>query len=54
MFDDLNKSIDFKKNEYILNHFFQAPDIKHNIDVGLRPANILSDDTGGSIDLGKV
>lgn len=54
MFDDLNKSIDFKKNEYILKHFFQAPDIKNNIDVGLRPANIMSDNTGDGVDLGKV
>ena len=54
MFDDLNKSIDFKKNEYILKHFFQAPDIKNNIDVGIRPANIMSDDTGEGVDMGKV
>ena len=26
MFDDLNKSIDFKKNEYVLKHFFQPKD----------------------------
>ena len=26
MFDDLNKSCDFKKNEFILKHFFQASD----------------------------
>ena len=25
-FDDLNKSVDFKKNEYILKHFFQDKD----------------------------
>jgi hypothetical protein len=54
LFDDLNKSIDFKKNEYILKHFFQAPDIKNNIDVGLRPANIMSDDTGEGVDMGRV
>jgi len=54
MFDDLNKSIDFKKNEYILKHFFQSPDIKRDIDVGLKPAEIMSDDTGGAIDMGKV
>lgn len=54
MFDDLNKSIDFKKNEYILKHFFQSPDIKRDIEVGLQPAEIMSDDTGGAIDMGKV
>jgi hypothetical protein len=26
MFDDLNKSVDFKKNEYILKHFFVSED----------------------------
>ena len=26
LFDDLNKSCDFKKNEYILKHFFQSSD----------------------------
>jgi hypothetical protein len=26
LFDDLNTSCDFKKNEYILKHFFQASD----------------------------
>ena len=28
VFDDLNTSIDFKKNEYILKHFFQSEDIE--------------------------
>lgn len=37
-FDDLNKSIDFKKNEYILKHFFQPENIKLRKEI-----NIISD-----------
>jgi len=35
MFDDLNKSVDFKKNEYILKHFFRSedPSLRKEIDV---------------------
>ena len=45
MFDDLNTSIDFKKNEYILKHFFrsEAPELRKEIDVD----TIVNDDSGG-------
>lgn len=35
MFDDLNKSVDFKKNEFMLKHFFQPndPKLRKEIDV---------------------
>ena len=39
MFDDLNHSIDWKKNEYILHHFFQAEDPSKR-----RPIDNLSQD----------
>jgi hypothetical protein len=49
MFDDLNKSIDFKKNEYILKHFFRSedPSLRKEIDV------ITSEDEKGGIDAFK-
>ena len=45
MFDDLNTSCDFKKNEYILKLFFQSTDKENRkpIDVGLDPNNISKD-----------
>jgi hypothetical protein len=49
-FEDLNKSCDFKKNEYILKHFFRSedPSLRKEIDV------ITSQDEKGGIDLMKV
>jgi len=49
MFDDLNKSIDFKKNEYILKHFFRSedPSLRKEIDI------ITSEDEKGGIDAFK-
>jgi hypothetical protein len=46
MFEDLNKSIDFKKNEYILKHFFRSedPSLRKTIEV------ITSEDEKGGID----
>jgi len=46
MFDDLNKSIDFKKNEYILKHFFRSedPSLRTPVEV------ITSQDEKGGID----
>jgi hypothetical protein len=46
MFDDLNKSVDFKKNEYILKHFFQPkdPKLRKEIDVMTNPEEIVSGD----------
>jgi len=50
-FDDLNKSIDFKKNEYILKHFFQSADpaLRRAIEV-IAPTEQITDDTNGGID----
>jgi hypothetical protein len=59
LFDDLNHSVDFKKNEYILMHFFRSPDVNNR-----KPINnihethdfyekILKEDSGG-IDLIKM
>jgi len=46
MFDDLNKSVDFKKNEYILKHFFQSsdPKLRKEIDV-IKPIESISSET---------
>jgi hypothetical protein len=50
-FDDLNKSVDFKKNEYILKHFFQAedPKLRKTIEV-IAPIEQITDDNNGGID----
>jgi len=50
MFDDLNTSVDFKKNEYILKHFFRSedPSLRKEIDV------ITTEDTKGGIDAFRV
>jgi hypothetical protein len=51
-FDDLNKSVDWKKNEYILKMFFQAkdPKLRKEIDV-LKPIDsIVDEDSGKGID----
>lgn len=44
-FDDLNKSIDFKKNEYMLKMFFQPKDksLRKEIEVISDPENIYND-----------
>lgn len=54
-FDDLNKSIDFKKNEYILKMFFQSKDPKkrREIEVIKHPNSIINEDMGGG-DLTKI
>jgi len=56
MFDDLNKSVDWKKNEYILKMFFQSPDKKtrKSIEVITNPDDIIEQDTGKGLDLMKV
>ena len=53
MFDDLNKSVDFKKNEYILKHFFQPkdPKLRKAIDVSTNPEEIVS---GEGTDMMKI
>ncbi len=58
MFDDLNTSIDWKKNEYILKMFFQSENNKKEIDV-LNYTHedyerIVNNDSGGKIDLMKI
>lgn len=56
MFDDLNTSIDWKKNEYILKMFFQPKDkkLRKEIDVITNTDEITGQDTGKGIDLTKV
>jgi hypothetical protein len=56
LFDDLNESIDFKKNEYILKMFFQSSDKakRKEIDVLPDPSTITGEDVGGGIDLVKL
>ena len=52
MFDDLNKSVDFKKNEYILKHFFRAKDAGKRVPVDIE--NITDATAGNGVDLTKV
>lgn len=49
MFDDLSKSVDFKKNEYILKHFFRSadPSLRKTIDI----EKITKEDNKGGIDM---
>lgn len=56
MFDDLNKSIDWKKNEYILKHFFLAEDPSKQIkpDVMKDYDRIVNEDEKGGKDLTKI
>jgi hypothetical protein len=59
-FDDLNKSIDWKKNEYILKHFFLSEDPKERkvVDVLSQDHSfydkILEEDEKGGRDLMKL
>lgn len=56
LFDDLNKSIDWKKNEYILKMFFQSadPKLRKEIDI-IKPINSISSETGkGQPDMMKM
>ena len=56
LFDDLNESVDWKKNEYILKHFFQSSDPKRRrpIEVDINPENITRNDVGHGPDIAKV
>lgn len=56
LFDDLNKSIDFKKNEYMLRQFFQSsdPKLRKEIDVLAPIDNIINQDEKGGPDLMKI
>ena len=53
MFDDLNKSVDFKKNEYILKHFFvpEDPKLRKKIEIDVAPDRIISAE---GVDMMKV
>ena len=46
LFDDLNKSTDFKGNEFVLRHFFRSedPKLRKEIDVISQPNRILTED----------
>jgi hypothetical protein len=52
LFDDLNKSVDFKKNEYILKHFFRSSDpaLRKEIEVIAPIDKITNEDEKGGID----
>ena len=56
LFDDLNKSIDFKKNEYMLKHFFVPKDksLRKEIEVIASPDNIYNDTNGEGIDMMRI
>jgi hypothetical protein len=59
MFDDLNHSVDFKKNEYILKHFFLSEDKTKNKEVDVFQDHsfynkILDEDEKGGIDIMKL
>lgn len=56
LFDDLNQSVDFKKNEYILKMFFQSSDASKRVDINVLPDpnSITQEDTGDGIDLVKL
>jgi hypothetical protein len=55
-FDDLNTSIDWKKNEYILKMFFQSndPKLRKEIEVITNPDEIVKQDIGKGIDITKI
>jgi len=56
MFDDLNKSVDFKKNEYILKHFFRNKDEskRTEIEVITDTDRISTEDEKGGKDMFKI
>lgn len=45
LFDDLDKNVDFKKNEYILKHFFRSSNPKERL-----PISVENKITGGNTD----
>jgi len=60
MFDDLNHSIDWKKNEYLLKHFFlsEDPSKRKEVDVISQTHDdydrIINEDTKGGVDMMKL
>ena len=55
-FDDLNKSVDFKKNEFILKQFFQPkdPSKRKAIEVIADPTTIDTDNNGERVDMMRI
>ena len=49
---DLNKAVDFKKNEYILKNFFRAE--KKELRIPIDVETITTDDTAGGMDMQKL
>lgn len=55
MFDDLNKEVDFKKNEYILKHFFRSSDPSKRTEIDVIDTNPISkDNQKGGIDMMQI
>jgi len=56
MFEDLNTSVDFKKNEFVLKHFFRSENekLRKEIDVIAPIDNISKQDEKGGIDMMKL
>ena len=58
LFDDLDKSTDFKKNEYILKHFFRSKDpskrVPVEIDLDTSITDRIVNGDGGRVDLTKI
>lgn len=56
LFEDLNTSVDFKKNEFVLKHFFRSenPELRREIDVIKPTESISSEDEKGGIDMFKI
>jgi hypothetical protein len=52
MFDNLTKEVDFKKNEYILKHFFRSSDPNERTIVDVE--SISGDNTGDGIDMMSI
>jgi hypothetical protein len=53
-FDDLNESIDFKKNEYVLQHFFRSSNKNLRKPIDVLTNKIIKEDEGGGIDMMKI
>ena len=58
LFDDLDKSVDFKKNEYILKHFFRSEDVNKRVPIEVDLSNDMSNrivnDDNSRIDIAKI
>jgi len=53
LFDDLNKEVDFKKNEFILKHFFRSSDASMRVPIEVLDT-IKGDDVKGGVDMMKI